>query len=125
MPIPFDESRPIFQQIAERVEDDILNDTYAEEDQIISTTQFSRMFQINPATVVKGFALLVNEDIIYKKRGLGMYVAAGAKEKIMGKRRERFYSDLVVRLLEEAEKLGLTTEDVIEMIKREKRGERA
>lgn len=124
MPIPFDENRPIFQQIAERVEDDILNDTYAEEDQIISTTQFSRMFQINPATVVKGFGLLVNEDIIYKKRGLGMYVAAGAKEKIMGKRRERFYSELVEKLLDEAEKLGMTTEDVIEMIKRGKRGQR-
>ncbi|CAM4300275.1 GntR family transcriptional regulator [Saccharibacillus endophyticus] len=120
MPIPFDESRPIFQQIAERIEDDILNGTYAEEDQIISTTQFSRIFQINPATIVKGFGLLVNEDIIYKKRGLGMYVAVGAKEKIMAKRRERFYSDLVVKLLEEAEKLGMTTEDVIEMIKREK-----
>ncbi|WP_172250121.1 GntR family transcriptional regulator [Saccharibacillus deserti] len=124
MPIPFDENRPIFQQIADRIEDDILNDTYAEEDQIISTTQFSRMFQINPATVVKGFGLLVNEGIIYKKRGLGMYVSAGAKEKIMGKRRERFYSDLVVKLLEEAEKLGMTMEDVIEMIKREKRGDR-
>ncbi|WP_172194847.1 GntR family transcriptional regulator [Saccharibacillus qingshengii] len=124
MPIPFDENRPIFQQIADRIEDDILNDTYAEEDQIISTTQFSRMFQINPATVVKGFGLLVNEGIIYKKRGLGMYVSAGAKEKIMGKRRERFYSDLVVKLLEEAEKLGMSMEDVIDMIKREKRGQR-
>ncbi|MDO3409397.1 GntR family transcriptional regulator [Saccharibacillus sp. CPCC 101409] len=122
MPIHFDENRPIFQQIAERVEDDILNGTYGEEDQIVSTTQFSRMFQINPATVVKGFALLVNEDIIYKKRGLGMYVAAGAKEKIMGKRRKRFYNDLVVKLLEEAEKLQLTKEDVVAMIQQEKRG---
>ncbi|MCQ4085987.1 GntR family transcriptional regulator [Saccharibacillus sp. JS10] len=117
---PFDESRPIFQQIAERIEDDILNGTYAEEDQIISTTQFARLFQINPATIVKGFGLLVNEEIIYKKRGLGMYVTVGAKEKIMNKRRERFYNDLVVNLLDEAKKLGMSTEDVVAMITREK-----
>lgn len=113
----FDEGQPIFQQIAEIIEDDILNGTYSEDDQIMSIAQFASTFQVNPATAVKGVALLVNEEILYKKRGLGMYVSADAKEKIKDKRRERFYSELVLKLLEEAEKLELTTEDVIEMIK--------
>jgi GntR family transcriptional regulator len=117
----FDEGQPIFQQIAEMVEDDILNGTYSEEDQIISMAQFSSIFQVNPATVVKGIALLVNDGILYKKRGLGMYVATGAKKMIKSKRRERFSNELVLKLLEEAEKLELTAEDVIEMINQLKR----
>jgi GntR family transcriptional regulator len=121
MKISFDDSQPIFQQIAQIIEDDILNGTYREDDQIISMAQFASTFQVNPATAVKGIALLVNEGILYKKRGLGMFVAAEAKQIIMSKRRNRFYDDLVMKLLNEAEKLELTTEDVIAMIRREKR----
>src|SRR5690554_789754 len=117
----FDEGQPIFQQIAEMIEDDILNGTYNEEDQIISMAQFSSLFQVNPATVVKGIALLVNDGILYKKRGLGMYVATGAQKMIKSKRRERFSNELVMKLLEEANKLELTADDVIEMIKQQKR----
>lgn len=119
MKASFDDGQPIFQQIAEMIEDDILNGTYAEDDQIISTTQFARTFQINPATAVKGIAILVGEGILYKKRGLGMYVAEGAKRLIMLKRRERFYAEFVQKLLEEARKLELSAEDVIAMIKEE------
>ncbi|MDQ0110667.1 GntR family transcriptional regulator [Paenibacillus harenae] len=117
MKISFDESQPIFQQVAEIIEDDILKGIYGEDEQIISVAQFASMFQINPATIVKGIAVLVNEGIIYKKRGLGMYVAVGAKKLIMSKRRTRLYDELVVKLLNEAEKLEMTYEDVIEMIK--------
>lgn len=117
MTISFDDSQPIFQQIAEKIEDDILRGVYSEDEQIISVAQFASTFQINPATIVKGIALLVNENILYKKRGLGMYVAAGAKKVIMTKRRTRFYDELVVKLLNEAEKLEMSSEDVIEMIK--------
>lgn len=117
----FDDGQPIFQQIADMIEDDILNGTYSEEDQIISVAQFSSLFQVNPATVVKGIALLVNDGILYKKRGLGMYVATGARKMIKGKRRERFSQELVLKLLEEAEKLELTPEDVIAMIQQQTR----
>jgi GntR family transcriptional regulator len=117
MKISFDDSQPIFQQIAEMIEDNILKGVYEEDEQIISVAQFASTFQINPATAVKGIGLLVNEGILYKKRGLGMYVAAGAKKTIMSKRRTRFYDELVAKLLDEAEKLEMTYEDVIEMIK--------
>ncbi|MFB5760903.1 GntR family transcriptional regulator [Paenibacillus medicaginis] len=121
MMVIFDDSQPIFQQIAHMVEDDILNGTYREGDQIISMAQFASTFHVNPATAVKGIALLVNEGILYKKRGLGMFVAAEAKQIIMGKRRRRFYDDLIMKLLDEADKLELTTEDIIDMIRRGKR----
>lgn len=122
MTINFDDRQPIFQQIAVMIEDDILNGTYREDDQIISIAQFTRTFQINPATAVKGIALLVNEGILYKKRGLGMFVSRDAKKIIMDKRRDRFFNELVLKLLNEAEKLGLSNDDVIEMIKHKKRG---
>ncbi|MCR8644232.1 GntR family transcriptional regulator [Paenibacillus sp. N1-5-1-14] len=118
----FDESQPIFLQVAEMIEDDILNGTYKEDDQIISMAQFASTFQINPATAVKGIALLVNDGILYKKRGLGMYVAAGARKVVMAKRRVHFYNELVLKLLDEAEKLEMSVEEVIEMIREKDRG---
>ncbi|MGO4732934.1 GntR family transcriptional regulator [Paenibacillus sp. 2KB_22] len=117
MNVTFDEKQPIFQQVADIIEDDILNGTYREDEQILSVAQFSQLFQINPATVVKGIGLLVNEEILYKKRGLGMYVSSDAKQKIKNKRRNRFYNELLSNLICEADKLELTTEEIIEMIK--------
>ncbi|WP_248929530.1 GntR family transcriptional regulator [Paenibacillus hamazuiensis] len=116
MKINFDEGQPIFQQVAEMIEDDILSETYKEEDQVMSVSQFVKTFEINPATVVKGINLLVMEGILYKKRGLGMFVAKEAKERIMNKRRKRFYTDYVMKMLDEANKLQLTKEDVVKMI---------
>ncbi|MBK3493946.1 GntR family transcriptional regulator [Viridibacillus sp. YIM B01967] len=118
----FDDIQPIFQQIADMTEDHILNDTYGEDEQVMSTTQIAKTFQINPATAVKGINLLVNEGILYKKRGLGMFVAPGAKEKILTKRRKMFYQEYVVKLLEEAKKIQLSAEDIINMIKHESEG---
>lgn len=117
MNVTFDDKQPIFQQVADIIEDDILNGTFRVDEQILSVAQFSQLFQINPATVVKGIGLLVNDGILYKKRGLGMYVATDAKQMIQIKRRDRFYKKLLSNLLEEADKLGLTTEDIMVMIK--------
>jgi len=117
MNIAFDDKQPIFQQVADLIEDDILNGTFRVDEQILSVAQFAQLFQINPATVVKGIGLLVNEGVLYKKRGLGMYVAIDAERKIRSKRRDRFHRELLSNLLNEADKLGLTTEEIIEMIK--------
>jgi DNA-binding transcriptional regulator YhcF (GntR family) len=113
-----DENRPIFGQIAERIEEDILAGRLAEEEQVPSTNQFATLYQINPATAAKGVNLLVDQGILYKKRGLGMYVASGAYAKLLEKRREQFFEHYVVTMLQEAEKLGITTEQLIEMIQR-------
>jgi DNA-binding transcriptional regulator YhcF (GntR family) len=112
------ENRPIFVQIAERIENDIVAGEIAEETQVPSTNQFASFYQINPATAAKGVNLLVDQGILYKKRGLGMYVAPGARIRLLEKRREQFYEQYVVTMIREAEKLGITQEQLADMIQR-------
>ncbi|WP_219837349.1 GntR family transcriptional regulator [Paenibacillus sp. R14(2021)] len=112
-----DDSRPIFVQIAERIEDDIIGGGLPEESQVPSTNQFAAFYGINPATAAKGVNLLVDEEILYKKRGIGMFVASGAKVKLMEKRKEQFFEQYVVSMIREAEKLGITTEQLTDMIR--------
>src|SRR5690242_16982056 len=113
-----DDTRPIFLQVAERIEEDILAGRLAEEEQVPSTNQFAALYQINPATAAKGVNLLVDQDILYKKRGLGMYVASGARARLLEKRREQFFERYVVTMLQEAEKLGITPDQLAGMIQR-------
>jgi DNA-binding transcriptional regulator YhcF (GntR family) len=113
-----DENRPIFVQIAERIEEDILAGRLAEEEQVPSTNQFAALYQINPATAAKGVNLLVDQGILYKKRGMGMFVATGSRERLMEKRRELFFEQYVVAMLREATKLGIEEEQLIKMIQK-------
>ena len=113
-----DDSRPIFQQIAERVEGDILEGILLEEGQVPSTNEFAAFYRINPATAAKGINLLVDEGILYKRRGIGMFVAPGAREAVLTKRREQFYQQYVRPLTTEARRLGLTGEQITELIRR-------
>ena len=113
-----DENRPIFGQIAERIEEDILAGRLAEEEQVPSTNQFAALYQINPATAAKGVNLLVDQGILYKKRGLGMFVATGSRERLMEKRRELFFEQYIVAMLREAKRLGIEEEQVIAMIQK-------
>ena len=96
------EDRPIFQQIAEQLEEAILSGAYPEESQVPSITEYSVQYRINPATALKGINLLVDAGLLYKKRGVGMFVASGAREKLRQSRRERFYQDYVQRMVREA-----------------------
>lgn len=116
MQIDFQSEKPIYQQIAEGIEDAIFTGAFAEEAQIPSTTEISTRYTINPATVLKGMSILVDQGILYKKRGLGMFVASGAKAMIARNRQGQFYERYIVTLLREAEKLGLSREDIIKLI---------
>lgn len=118
MQLNFDSERPIFIQIAEGIEDAILSGAFEEESQIPSITEFSVTYRINPATALKGITLLVDDGIIYKKRGLGMFVAAGAVELLKTKRKELFYGNYINSLVNEAKRLQLSKEDIITMIER-------
>ena len=113
-----DDGRPIFIQIAERIEDDIIEGGLPEESQVPSTNQFAAFYKINPATAAKGVNLLVDEGILYKKRGIGMFVAHGARLKVMEKRKEQFFEQYVVTMIREAEKLGITADQLTDMIRR-------
>lgn len=123
MRIDFDSETPIYIQIAEEMEDAILSGAFPEESQVPSTTEISATYRINPATVLKGMALLTDEGVLYKKRGLGMFVRAGAPEQIREKRRRMFYETYIVSLLEEAGKLGIDKEELIRLIESGQSGE--
>ena len=112
------QDKPIFIQIAEGIEDGILTGAFPEESQIPSITEFSVNYKINPATALKGINLLVDENIIYKKRGVGMFVAEGAVQKLRKKRQDQFYTSYISSLIDEARRLGISIEDVIAMIER-------
>ena len=94
------EDRPIFQQIAEQLEEAILSGAYPEE------------------SALKGINLLVDAGLLYKKRGVGMFVASGAREKLRQSRRERFYQDYVQRMVREARNLGLTDQELRTLLER-------
>jgi GntR family transcriptional regulator len=111
-----DDSRPIFLQIAEAIENDILAGSLPEEGQVPSTNEFAAFYRINPATAGKGVNLLVDEGILYKKRGIGMFVATGSQARLATKRRDQFEAEFVRPLIAEAAKLGLTETQLISMI---------
>lgn len=116
------QEKSIYIQIKEMIEDDILRDVLLEEERVPSTNELARLYAINPATAAKGVNLLVDEGILYKKRGIGMFVATGAKAQIKGKRREQFYDNYVKSLMAEAMSLGITKKELVAMILEAKDG---
>lgn len=116
------QEKSIYIQIKEMIENDILRNILLEEERIPSTNELAKLYAINPATAAKGVNLLVDEGILYKKRGIGMFVTEGAKKKIMEKRKEHFYDDYIKSLLAEAVSLGITREELIAMIMESKDG---
>lgn len=113
-----DSERPIFIQIAEAIEDAIISGVFIEESQIPSTTEISVKYKINPATVLKGMNLLVDGGIIYKKRGIGMFVSEDAVQRLTEKRKNQFFEAYVISLIKEANKLKFSKEDIMNMIER-------
>lgn len=116
--LDFNNDKSIYLQIAESIEDDIVKGLIEEETQIPSTNQMAVIYMINPATAGKGINILVDRGIIYKKRGIGMFVASGAKKQIKEKRKGSFFEKYVVSLVNEAKNLGIGTEELIDMIKK-------
>jgi len=116
-----DESLPIFQQIAQIVINDIVEGHLKEGEQVPSENELSNFYNINRATVRKGLQTLVDEEIIYKKRGIGMFVMEGAKTKLLDERKKQYRNEYIVPLLEEAKRLGMSVETVMKLIKEEEK----
>lgn len=112
----FDGREPIYIQIAESIRGEILSGALEEGDQVMSTTQYATTYRINPATAAKAFAELVDEGVLYKQRGVGMFVAQGASEALRGRRRETFFAQRVEPLVREAATLGITQEELLAQI---------
>ncbi len=118
MQFHFNESTPLYQQIASQLEEMIFTGGFDEGSQVPSTTQLSQQLHINPATVLKGMNILVDAGLIEKYRGRGMFVRTGARQKIMEERKDSFYKDYVKTLLVEAHKLGINKQHLVELIER-------
>ncbi len=118
MNIDFSVDKPIFLQISDGIADAILSGAFEEESQIPSITEFAVQYKINPATALKGVNILVDQEIIYKKRGIGMFVKAGAVEKLQSSRKNEFFEHYITNAVEEAVRLGITKEEMKSMIER-------
>ena len=115
----FDDGRPLFQQIADLLADGIVAGRYAEDAQVPSTNELAGFYRINPATVGKGVNVLVEQGVLHKRRGLGMFVSEGGRERLVAERTEGFASAFVRPLLSEARSLGLSIDDIHSLIDQE------
>lgn len=111
------EQKSIYLQICEMIETDILRGILLEEERVPSTNELARHYTINPATAAKGVNMLVDDGILYKKRGIGMFVSKGAKEKIRQRRRADFLQVKLQELLLEADSLGIGREELAQLLK--------
>ena len=111
-----DEAKPLFAQIAEQVEDSIINGTLPELSRAPSTNELASFYSINPATAAKGVNMLVTKGVLAKRRGIGMFVQEGARSLLINEHRASLSDNFIAPLLSEASRLGLDHEDVIRLI---------
>ena len=109
----FDDRTPIYRQIAGHLREDIASGALGDDEQVMSTNQYAAFHRINPATAAKAFAQLVDEGVVYKRRGVGIFVSPGARERLLAARRETFFADVVEPVAEQARLLGVPIEDVV------------
>ncbi|MEK3889185.1 GntR family transcriptional regulator [Bacillus sp. FSL K6-3431] len=112
-----DGSKPIYVQIAEWIENEVISGAFMNDEKVYSQYQLAEMFNINPATAAKGLNILADEQILYKKRGLGMFVNVGAKEKILSKRKNETLKGLIQDLVQEADRLSVREDELLKLIK--------
>ena len=113
----FDDRSPIYRQIADQVKAEVVSGALGGDEQVMSTNQYAAYYRINPATVAKAFQQLVDERVIYKKRGIGMFVSPTARDALRAQRRERFFSDVVDPMVAEAKAVGIPIDEVVARIR--------
>lgn len=112
----FDDRSPIYRQIADQVKADVVSGTLGGDEQVMSTNQYAAFYRINPATVAKAFQQLVDEEVLYKKRGIGMFVTPTARDALRARRREHFFADVVDPMVAEAKAVGIPIDEVVARI---------
>src|SRR5262245_65999953 len=108
---------PLFVQIAEQLADDIVDGVLAEDARAPSTNELATFYRINPATAAKGINLLVDEAVLEKRRGIGMFVASGARERLLSRRRKQFAEQYLDPMLAEADRLSIDTDTLMSLIR--------
>lgn len=114
-----DDDRPIFLQIAEQIEGQIIDGSMPEETQVPSINELAAFHRINPATALRGVNRLVEAGVLYKRRGIGMFVAAGARNALVARRRSAFRAEYIGPLVTEARKLGINKDQLMDMMREE------
>jgi DNA-binding transcriptional regulator YhcF (GntR family) len=109
----FDDQSPIYRQIANQIKSEILRGVLQGDEQVMSTNEYASFYRINPATAAKAFQTLVDEGILYKRRGIGMFVTPAAREALLEQHRANFFSDVVDPMVSEARAIGLPLHEVI------------
>jgi GntR family transcriptional regulator len=122
VPVVFDDRSPIYRQIAEQIEDEVLSGTLDGDEQVMSTNKYATFHRINPATVNKAFQQLVDDGILYKRRGIGMFVSPQARETLRVRRRKSFFTDVVEPMVKQAEAIGIELPELIDRINELARG---
>ena len=112
-----DDATPIFSQIAERMADEIAEGELAEGERVPSTNELAAYYRINPATAAKGVNVLIDDRLLEKRRGIGMFVAAGARGRLLEDRRKRFAERYVEPMVAEATRLGLDDDELIDLVR--------
>ncbi|MEO4053722.1 GntR family transcriptional regulator [Solibacillus sp. CAU 1738] len=123
MNVNVESTTPIYVQIADWIRNEILADRLTADGKVYSQYQLAEMFNINPATAGKGLTILLDENILYKKRGLGMFVTVGAKDMILQTRRNETLQQLARDIVLEARRLSVTDDELINLIQKMQRGE--
>lgn len=114
-----DDTKPIFLQIKENIEDSIINDSLTAGEKVPSTNEFASYYKINPATAAKGINELVAEEILFKRRGVGMFVTENAKELLVTKHKANFYEEYIKPLKQAAKKLEIDQTELMNMLNKE------
>ena len=112
-----DEGTPLFVQIAGQLADDIVDGQLAEGTRVPSTNELAAFYRINPATAAKGINMLVDEGVLEKRRGIGMFVAAGAREQLLAVRRKLFAEQYVGPMVAEASRLGIDGDTLVSLVR--------
>jgi GntR family transcriptional regulator len=112
-----DEGTPLFVQVAERLADEIADGGLCEGERVPSTNELAAYYRINPATAAKGIGMLTDDGLVEKRRGIGMFVAAGARARLLAERRKRFAERYVEPLVAEADRLGIDADELAALIR--------
>lgn len=113
----FDDRTPIYRQIAGQLREDIVSGLLDDDEQVMSTNQYASFHRINPATVAKAFQELVDDGLLYKRRGLGMFVTPGARDRLRADRRARYFDEVLAPVIAEARRLGIPLDDVVDAVR--------
>jgi GntR family transcriptional regulator len=112
----FDDRSPIYRQIADRIKADVASGVLAADAQVMSTNQYSSFYGINPATAAKAFQQLVDEGVLYKRRGLGMFVSPDARARLLADKRGSYFDTVLGPALDEADAIGIPTAELHDFI---------